>query len=355
MMKRTVCLILIILGMASAAFAAQQDLKNPTPNMFPALISPQFSDMLNAVCVPIKPSTGTPEMNLLLAQTESDELSHTALSSALQQKDNSYYLKAGAAMPIYDKKFRDFIDYGADVTLGVAKKLTDKLTITASIGVVMMTGKWSIKGDRQSITIAAEEWPAGINTDPYDYITPEDIDESDYGTSYIGGGEAVITSSENLKSVDVDTTLYLFPITLGALYRFHEGGKVNPYVGGGIGICMAERSVDSKALKEKYFEGPQYGIKLNDSQTVTGMLLQFVAGFDVPLRKNLTLVAEASTTLYDLESFDPILEVSYQKQSPTPFDGYSDITTYSYEEPLKIGVFQEEFVTNISIGLVMPF
>jgi len=355
MMKRTVCLIFIILGVAWAAFAAEQDLKNTTPKRSPALISPQFSDMLKAGSVPIQPSTGATERNLLLAQTESDELSHTALSSALQQKDESYYIKTGAAKPIYDEDFRDFIDYRADVSLGVAKKLTDKLTVTASIGVVMMTGKWSIKGNRQSITNAAEEWPAGTNFEPYDDITPGDLNNSDYGTSYIGNGEAVITSSENLKNVDVDTTLYLFPVTLGALYRLHEGGgKFNPYVGGGIGFCMAERSTDSKALKEKYFEGPEYGIKLNDSQTITGMLLQFIAGFDVPLRKNLTLVAEASTTLYDLQSFDPILEVSYQKKSPAPFDA-SDITTFSYEEPLKIGVFKEEFVTNLSIGLVMPF
>jgi hypothetical protein len=125
-------------------------------------------------------------------------------------------------------------------------------------------------------------------------------------------------------------------------------------VGGGVGICFADRSVESNSLKEKYFDGPEYGIKLNKSQTVTGMLIDLVAGVNIPYKKNMNFFAEVGTTFLNLRDFDPILEVSVDKTSPTPFTA-TDITTFSYEDPLKIGVFSEEFITNISVGLIIAF
>jgi len=291
----------------------------------------------------------------VVSQSDQEELSHTALSSALQQKDTFYFVKAGGDLPIYDKNFRDFIDYGASATFGVGKKFNSNLTGTISIGVVMMTGKFNIKGDRQSIIAAAEEWTPGIISEPGQVtITPEDVPTENLGTGYNAGGEAIVTSSENLKNLDVDTTMYLFPVTVGAVYRFNEIGKVNPYLGGGIGYCLAERKTESRAVKEKYFEGPEYGIRINKSQTVNGMLVNFLAGVDIPFRKNMKFYAEANTSLYNLKDFDPILEVSFQKKSPAPFTG-SDITTFSYEDPEKIGVFKYEFITGISAGLIIPF
>ena len=148
------------------------------------------------------------------------------------------------------------------------------------------------------------------------------------------------------------TDLYLFPVTINALYKFQPIGKISPYVGGGLGYCLATRDSDSRALKSKYFEGPDYDITFNNSQTSKGLLLNLLGGVSIPVYQNLTFVAEANTTWYDLKSFDPILEISIK--TPSKLVG-NDVTTYSYETPKRIGVFTQEFVGNISIGLVMPF
>ncbi len=80
------------------------------------------------------------------------------------------------------------------------------------------------------------------------------------GIGYSSEKEVLITSSESLKRIDVHTDLYLFPITVNALYKFHPIGKITPYAGGGLGYCMAIRDSDSRAIKSKYFLGPDYRI-----------------------------------------------------------------------------------------------
>lgn len=293
---------------------------------------------------------------LLLSQASPDDLSHSEISSGLdKKKDLFYFIDAGGAIPIYDKHFRDFIDYGASINFGIAKKISSDLIVTTSIGAVMMTGKWSIKGDRHSIEVAAEGWTPGIISEPGQItVHPEDVPDVNLGEGYHSSGQVVITSAENLESVDADTTLYLFPIRIGALYQFSDIGKIKPYAGGGFGLCLASRKVDSKALKSKYFDGPEYGIKIKESQSVTGTLIDLVFGFFIPFKNGMLIKGELNTTLYDLDKFDPILEVSYQKVSPTPFTS-SDITTFSYEDPEKIGVFNNVFITSFTLGLVIPF
>ncbi len=293
---------------------------------------------------------------LLIAQKGSDDLSHQALATAVKDNDRFYFIKTGGAVPIFDKTFRSFLDYGASVSLGAGKKFNENLSLSVSLGMMLLTGDWSVGGDRQSIEIAAEEWAPGIYSDPgQTTIIAEELPEENLGIGYHSEGEAIITSAESLKRIDVHTDLYLFPITLNALYKFHPVGKITPYAGGGLGFCMATRDSDSRALKSKYFNGPEYGIRLNNSQTRNGMLLNFLGGFNIPVYKNMTFIAEANMTYFDLKNFDPILEISVKRpQNPSNLGG-NDVSTWSYEDPLRIGVFSQEFVGNFFIGLVMPF
>lgn len=296
-----------------------------------------------------------PELNqVLLAQSNSEELSHQALTTAMQASDMFYYVSASGSLPILDQTFRDFIDYGAMVSFGTGKRIKDNLSITASIGVGMMTGDWSIGGDRQSITVAAEQYYPGYVMEPGIVITPEDLPDDNLGVSYHGDAEAIITSSESLKSIDVHTDLYLFPVSINAKYIFKQADRFHAYAGGGLGFCVASRDCDSRAIKEKYFSGPDYKVSLNKTQTVTGLLVNLVAGVDMPINDKLKFVAEASTTLYDLNAFDPVLEISFTKPNPAWYTG-SDLSQWSYEDPLRVGVYKEVYVTNIAAGFVMPF
>lgn len=354
MMKRILCLIFFCIFSASCAYAVEDGNKTPSFSISPAFITLEKLKIDFALH-----SSGDPngEKLMMISQSDTEDLSHSSISSSVQKKDLYYYVEAGGDIPIYDKRFRDFIDYGGSVSLGIAKRIASDLTLTASVGMVVMTGKWSAKGDRQSLQAAASEsWTPGIISQPGQVtVNPEDVPQNNLGQGYSAGGEAVITSSENLNTVDIETTMYLFPVKVGAVYCFPEINKVNPYVGGGVGFCIADRETDSHALKEKYFDGPEYGIKINKSQTVTGMLIDLVAGVDIPFRTNMKLFAEVGTSLYNLKNFDPILEVSDQKTSTAPYSGYSDITTYSYENPEKIGVFRYEFISSISFGFIMQF
>ncbi len=263
----------------------------------------------------------------------------------------SYSVKTGGAVAIYDEDFRDFVDYGVSINYGLKKKVIDKLYFFPSIGFLMLKGDWDMSNESESILIESEEYFPGYSGD----IAAEDINEVNYGSGYISEGEAVVTSAEFLRSIDLSTSLYIIPITLNVVYQPHEGGKkFNPYIGGGIGFCLARRDVESRVLKDKSFDGPQYRITLDDSETVPGQVLQFFAGFEIPFKKNIKLVAEATTTLYGLKNFEPILEIEYKRPNPAWYEG-SDLLTWTLEDPIRIGVFQEEFVTSLSIGLVVPF
>ena len=297
------------------------------------------------------PVTVQKNSQTVVAQAGTEDLSHKALEAAIKDKDRFYFIKTGGAVPIQDKEFREFLDYGASVSFGAGEIINENLSLSVSFDIVMLTGDWSTPGDRASLVIAGRTIvyaPDNIGVSPEE-ISPEETDEI-LGVGSWSSSTTRIVSSESLKRIDLHTDLYLFPITINAIYKFHPIGKIKPYAGGGLGYCVATRSSDSRALKEKYFIGPEYNITLNNSQTRTGMLLNFLGGLNIPIYKKLTFVAEASTTLYDLKSFDPILEISFK----TPIKP-SDVITYSYEDPVQLGVFNQVFVGNFSVGLVMPF
>lgn len=306
--------------------------------------------------------TAVERKQTLLAQTDNDDISHQALATTLQYRDLFYSVAVSGSVPLHDETFRDFIDYGASVSFAAAKKLNENVSVTANIGIMLMTGDWSIDGDRDSIEVAAETWISGEASNPgninhSDIIEAEDIPVSpngDLGISYHSEAEGLITSSESLKTIDVHTDMYILPITINALYQFKSESKIKAYAGGGLGFCMATRDTNSKALKEKNFEGPEYRVKFNDTETVYGRVLQFIAGLSIPAYDKLTFYAEANTMLYDLSAFDPILEVSFKTPNPSWYAG-SDLSTWSYEDPLRIGVFNEVFVTSFAVGFTVPF
>lgn len=292
-----------------------------------------------------------PKGEPLLAQNSGgEELSYQALAAATTPGDRFWFVSAGAMVPIVDHTFKEFVDYGGMITIGARKRLTEKLSISATVGFGLMTGEWSTGGDRQSIIAAAEEYYPGLNAETDVVITPEDVAGPNLGSSYHSGAEAVVTSSESLKHIDVDTDLYLFPVALNAIYQISQTPRFSAYVQGGLGFCTAVRDCNSRAVKDKYFSGPEYRVELNKSQSVTGMLMNLGAGMSMPVYERLTFVAEASTTFYDLDSFDPVMQISFAKQNQDP-----DLQTYTYEKPLRIGVFKEVYITNIQVGFVVPF
>lgn len=271
-------------------------------------------------------------------------------------KARTYFVQSGGAFAIHDKDFREFLDYGASFSVGMKQKIKPKISLVPTLGLIILKGEWSTSSDRPIVRSEAETYYPGYISTPENPITPEDINEENLGESYSGGGEAVVTSSELLQRLELDTSLYIIPLTLNGRYQLHEGGKkFNPYVGGGFGFCIAKREVESNVLKERYSMGPEYTITFDNSQTVTGRVLQFLAGFEMPVKYNIKLVAEASTSLFHLNNFDPILSISPTYPTPEWYDG-TDLTQINTEEPLEeIGVFSEEFVTSISIGFVLPF
>ena len=117
---------------------------------------------------------------------------------------------------------------------------------------------------------------------------------------------------------------------------------------------MATREVESDAIKEQSYLGPEYRITLDDSETVFGQLLQVFAGIEIPFKHDIRLVAEASTAMYDLDNFDPVLEVSHRTRNPDNYGG-DDLSSFPAEDPVKIGVFEQEIISTFSIGVVVPF
>jgi len=343
MCRKIFTIFMIIFWIASNAPASENGIALNIPSVdLNRAAEPNLSHEFCPFVIP-----GSQIGNFLISQAGADELSHPSLSADLtKKKDFFFFIDAGASIPIYDKTFRDFLDYGACLNIGAGKRISSDLTITTSIGVVMMNGKWSTKGDPRSLQAVSESW---ANTQTGE-ITAEE-NKATTGDSYLANGESFIKSSENLEKIDIDTTLYLFPLKVDALYQFNDIGRIKPYAGGGIGICLAQRSSESTSLKTKYFEGPEYTIKFEKDQSVTGMLVDLLLGFVVPFKNDMKIVGQVSTTFYDLDNFDPILEVTYED---VPLSN-SDQTTFSYETPGKIGVFKNVFITNISIGLIIPF
>lgn len=317
---------------------------------------------LSVQCLENFPQTGaapdvkTPPasaMSSALTQDEEILVQAPRKKQEIQEQVFSYSIRSGGAFAVYDSDFRDFLDYGVSFSLGAKKKIKEKISFLTSLEVIMLSGEWESGSNRETIIMEAEETFPGYNGAG---ISPEDIPDENLGSSYHGDGEAIITSAELLRSIDLDTTLYIVPLSFNVMYEHHGGDKkkINPYIGGGLGFCMARREVESKAIKEQSFEGADYSISLDDSETVFGQLLQVFAGIEIPFKNNIRLVAEASTAMYDLENFEPVLEVSYTRENPDYYDG-DPMSSWSYEEPLQVGVFKQEIISSFSIGIVVPF
>lgn len=304
--------------------------------------------------LPVKADgAASPAMAAALTQDEEILVTAPRKQHFLRGQAFSYSIKSGGAFAVYDSDFRDFLDYGLSVSLDAKKKIQEKISFLASLEVIMLTGEWDTGSNREPIIMEAEETFPGFNQAG---ITAEDLPDQNLGSSYHGDGEAIITSAQLLRRVDLDTTLYIVPLSFNIVYEHHGGdrNKINPYIGGGLGFCMATREVESDAIREQSYLGPQYRIRLDDSETVFGQLVQIFAGVEIPFKHNIRLVAEASAAMYDLDNFDPVLEVSYNLENPDYYTG-DDMSSYNPEDPVKIGVFEQEIISTFSIGVVIPF
>lgn len=297
--------------------------------------------------------TASPAKATSITQDEEILVTAPKKQQLLRDQTFSYSIKTGGAFAVYDSDFRDFLDHGLSVSLGAKKKIKEKISFLVSLDVVMLRGEWDTGSNRESIIMEAEETFPGFNEPG---VTAEGISSENLGSSFHGEGEAIITNSELLRRVDLDTTLYIVPLSFNVIYEHHGGDKkrINPYVGGGLGFCMATREVESDAIKEQSYLGPEYRIMLDDSETVFGQLLQVFAGIEIPFKHNIRLVAEASTAMYDLDNFDPVLEVSHRTRNPDYYGG-DDLSSFPAENPVKIGVFEQEIISTFSIGVVVPF
>lgn len=346
------CAFFVALSLVPLSFAFSAATDEPIGE---DVIMPLYED--DAIVPPPQPETRTADLSTPSAGEPSALPSEeTILARPMGRKVEamdpmrSYFVQTGAALPIYDEDFREFVDYGGSVTLGLKKKVMDHLYLMPALGLGILNGDWDWTGQRGSIKIEEQIY----NTTYGDYtddLTPGDVNPVNTGDGYMSGGEAVVLNAEFLRSIDLQTSMYLIPLTLNLRYQLHDDGveKINPYLGGGIGVCWAKRDVESRTLKEKQYGGPDYYLDFNDSQTVYGGVLQLFAGIEIPFRNNIKLVAESTTALYDLNKFDPILSISPNRTSAI------DPATWSLEDPYEIGVFKEEFVTSLSIGIVVPF
>lgn len=292
-------------------------------------------------------------MTAALTQDEEILVSGPRKQQFFRDQMFSFSIKSGGAFAMYDSDFRDFFDYGLSISLGAKKKIKEKISFLASLEVIMLRGEWDTGSKRESIILEAEETFPGFNKPG---ITAEDIPDRNLGSSYHGEGEAIITGAQLLRRIDLDTTLYIVPLSFNVVYEHHGGdrNKINPYVGGGLGFCMAIREVESDTIREQSYLGSEYRIRLDDSETVFGQILQVFAGVEIPFKHNIRLVAEAGAAMYDLDNFDPVLEVSYRTPNPEYYEG-DDLSSFPAESPVKIGVFEQEIITSFSIGVVIPF
>ena len=290
--------------------------------------------------------------SVALNENETIMVQSTHSMQGVSEKLYSYFVQAGGVLPIYDEDFREFVDYGASITLGIKREITSRLFLVPTIGMTLLNGDWNSGQEREGIFA-----DSGLYFPNYpDMTDPEDLPDENQGVGYSTGGEGFILSSELLRHIDLKTSLYILPVAINVVYRLHGEGekKINPYIGGGLGVCVAWREVESRTLKQKYYEGPVYSLTYNDNQTVTGQLLQVFGGIEVPFGGNMKFIANIATTLYDLRQFEPILAISASRPNPAWNEGPQPVT-FSYEDSLNIGVFREEWVSSASIGVVVPF
>lgn len=219
------------------------------------------------------------------------------------------------------------------------------LSIRPTIGFVLLNGDWSMQDNRKSLPIYAQEYQSG-HADP---ISAEDVNEENAGSGIISEGTMEILNAEQIRNIDLKTTLYLIPVSLNFTYKpLGTDKKVIPFIGGGFGFCIANRDVESRTLKEKNLNGPIYNLTFNNNQTVSGQLIQFFGGIEIPFQNNLKLVIEANTTLYSLNNFKPIVRITYT-------DASQQSLNWNKEDPTEIGVFDQQYISSLSIGLNVPF
>lgn len=325
-----ICLLSI---WASPCLAAQE---NPIQGNSPGVVS----------------GAASPSQKIALNENETIMAQSTGFTYITSFGADSYFVQAGGVLPISNDDFREFVSHGASITLGVKKEIMSKLSLVPTIGLVLLNGDWDMDPrERELLASNAEMYTPGYA----DGVSPEDLPDENFGLGYSSGGEGLVISSELLTHLDLETSIYILPVSLNVVYRLHEGGKkISPYVGGGLGVCVAWREVESRTLKQRYYEGPVYNLTFNDNQTVTGELVNLFGGIEIPFGDSMKFVANLSATFYDLKRFKPILSLS----SSTPPPSYSDDqspSTFSYENSVDIGVFKEEWVSSASVGIVIPF
>jgi hypothetical protein len=317
--------------------------ENTSPPSSPSEAFPS-APSVNQSTAPTETPPALPKDELILIQAKDKRMGPMV-------KMQSYIVQSGGSLPIYDEDFRDFLDYGASINLGIKQKVASHLYFTPMLGFILLNGDWVMNENRDSLHIEAQNY----NT-TYGETSPENVNPVNTGEGYVNGGEAVITNAEFLQHIDLETSMYIVPLSLNLTFQLHDEGvrKINPYIGGGFGVCVAKRDVESRTLKEKRYVGPNYYLDFNDNQTVTGRMFQFFAGIEIPILKNMKIVAESNTALCDLKKFDPILSVSFVEPIPSGYQG-TDMLSFSHEDPIEVGVFKEEFFTSLSIGLIVPF
>jgi len=358
-MKKTIQFMLIIIiglagGQARSTDHSPQDISEAL-DIFQGYTTSSSTPVFSGPCpYGVRKQQTCAEERLLSLSTDDTLIVDIPSTEDIKKDlDRFYFIKSGGALPILDEDFRDLYDYGMSVTMGMEKKVNEKLSVIAAVDIVMLNGKWDMnRGRAETMYVESEETQIGFSPEQ---VEAEEIPAENLGTEYIAEAEAVVTSAESVKNIDIDSTMYILPVTISALYRIHEEGTISPYFGGGFGLCLAYREAKSKTLKENSYQGPNYLIEMDKADTVMGSLFQLFAGVELPVKRTFKIVAQANTTFYDLKTFNPILEVSHKQRDPDWYHSEDPLSSWSNEEPLDVGVFGEEYVSSLSIGFVMPF
>ena len=250
-----------------------------------------------------------------------------------KDKDKYFLVKFGWVKAIYDDDLRDYVDNGESVSFGVEKKLTKSVSFIAGVDLMRVAGNYHYSGQRGVIVSYPGEYSPG-----------------DTGEHYWGGGTLIIRNSASLRELDMDTTMYLMPVTLGFVRRMEKKSKVTPYVSGSIGYCFARREVDGTAIKEKEYEGPLYMIPIEDTDTENGMAFQVTGGIEIPTRKGRRFIAEAKVSFLDLSDFDAVVEKVLPGYMPWVPPGTTQTFEY-YEAPYAFGDLSEVWMLSLMIGV----
>ena len=101
--------------------------------------------------------TASPAKATSITQDEEILVTAPKKQQLLRDQTFSYSIKTGGAFAVYDSDFRDFLDHGLSVSIGAKKKIKEKISLLASLDVVMLRGEWDTGSNRESIIMEAEE------------------------------------------------------------------------------------------------------------------------------------------------------------------------------------------------------